>query len=225
MPQDVSVLLVDDESLIQQVFSALLRSGGYSVLTAENGVHALNSLREHVPDLILSDLDMPEMSGFEFLSVVRRRFSGIKVVAMSGAFSKNEIPAGLCADAFFPKGIHHPRVLLQIVKDVLDGERTEMAWKQTIESPVWAAQILSGDGDEPSIILTCPDCFRSYPRSFTESNVMLPQQAECACCGNLINYSVIKTFFNSDSLRHQPALSLVAQHAIRLQAKLDKIRA
>jgi CheY-like chemotaxis protein len=225
MPQDTSVLLVDDEHLVQQVFSALLRSAGYSVRTADNGVQALNSLREHVPDLILSDLDMPEMSGFEFLSVVRRRFSGIKVVAMSGAFSKNEIPAGLCADAFFPKGIHHPKVLLQILREVLHGERTEMAWKQTIESPVWAAQILSGDGDEPSIILTCPDCFRSYPHSFTEANVMLPQQAECVCCGNLINYSVIKTFFTSAPQLHQPALSLVAQHPVRPQIEQDRIRA
>jgi CheY-like chemotaxis protein len=226
MPQDnISILLVDDEHLIQQSFAALLRATGYSVRTADNGVTALSSLRGHVPNLILSDLDMPEMSGFEFLSVVRRRFSGIKVVAMSGAFSKNEIPAGLCADAFFPKGVHHPKVLLQIIKDVLAGERTEMAWKQTIESPVWAAQILYGDDVEPSIILTCPDCLRSYPHSFFEANIMLPQQAECACCGNLINYSVIKTFFTSVTARHQPTLSLVAQPPGRPQIKLSKIPA
>jgi hypothetical protein len=54
---------------------------------------------------------------------------------------------------------------------------------------------------------------------------MLPQQAECACCGNLINYSVIKTFSTSVRLRHQAALSLVAQHLDRPQIKLNKIRA
>ncbi len=69
-----SLLLVDDNSLILEAYSAVLRSVGYTVQTAENGVEALKSLREHVPDLILSDLDMPVMSGFEFLSIVPSAF-------------------------------------------------------------------------------------------------------------------------------------------------------
>ena len=69
--------------------------------------------------IILSDLNMPRMSGFEFLSLVRRRFPAIRysirVIAMSGAFSGDDIPPGIAADAFYEKG---PNLspLLQIVK-------------------------------------------------------------------------------------------------------------
>ena len=57
-----------------------------------------------VPDVILSDLNMPGMSGFEFLSVVRRRFPTVKVIAMSSAFAVDDIPPGVAADAFYQKG-------------------------------------------------------------------------------------------------------------------------
>jgi hypothetical protein len=47
---------------------------------------------------------MPEMSGFELLSIVRRQFPTISLVAMSGAFSGTQIPCGVTADAFYEKG-------------------------------------------------------------------------------------------------------------------------
>jgi CheY-like chemotaxis protein len=52
----------------------LLHKEGYQVTTANNGFDALLKLKEVVPEVIISDLNMPKMSGFEFLSVVRRRF-------------------------------------------------------------------------------------------------------------------------------------------------------
>jgi CheY-like chemotaxis protein len=77
---------------------------GYSVRSAQDGFSALVEIRKDVPDIILSDLNMPGMSGFELLSVVRRRFPSIRVIAMSGAFSGDEMPSGVDADAFYPKG-------------------------------------------------------------------------------------------------------------------------
>jgi DNA-binding NtrC family response regulator len=56
------------------------------------------------PTLCCRDLNMPGMSGLEFLFVVRRRFPNIGVIAMSGAFSGNVIPPGGTADAFLEKG-------------------------------------------------------------------------------------------------------------------------
>jgi len=74
------------------------------VLPAADGVVALEELRTEVPDSLLSDLYMPRMSGFELLPVVRQRFPMTRVVAMSSAFSGNEVPARVAADAFYPKG-------------------------------------------------------------------------------------------------------------------------
>ncbi len=55
------------------------------------------------------------MSGFELLSVVRRRFPAIQVIAMSGAYSCDGVPPGVAADAFYQKGTH-PGLLFRIVK-------------------------------------------------------------------------------------------------------------
>ena len=65
---------------------------------------ALSTIRQEIPDILLSDLNMPGMSGFELLAVVRQRFPGIKTIVMSGANFGNGIPAGVVADAFYGKG-------------------------------------------------------------------------------------------------------------------------
>ena len=54
--------------------SHVLTEIGYRVRSAEDGFSALREMRHEVPDILLSDLNMPGMSGFELLSVVRRRF-------------------------------------------------------------------------------------------------------------------------------------------------------
>ena len=90
----------------------LLKSAGYDVRTAEHGFDALLQLGNVLPDVIVSDLNMPQMSGFEFLSVVRRRFPEIPVIAVSGAYDfGDQVPGGVIADAFYSKGRHHPEEL------------------------------------------------------------------------------------------------------------------
>ena len=80
------VLIVDDELSVRTSMSQLLTEVGYRARTAEDGFSALVELRKEVPDILLSDLNMPNMSGYELLSVVRRRFPAIQTIAMSGAF-------------------------------------------------------------------------------------------------------------------------------------------
>lgn len=68
------VLLVDDEPLIRTVISGYLVAAGYVVRAAVDGLDAIAKLRAGLPDLIVSDINMPKMSGLEFLDVVRKRF-------------------------------------------------------------------------------------------------------------------------------------------------------
>lgn len=68
-PSKPQILVVDDEASIRESFAMLLTSVGYDVTIAKDGFDALLQLKRSLPDLIGSDLNMPQMSGFEFLSV------------------------------------------------------------------------------------------------------------------------------------------------------------
>src|ERR1035437_7712117 len=93
------VLVVDDEPLIRTTMSLVLGEMGYHVRSAEDGFCALREIHQEMPDILLSDLDMPGMSGFELLSVVGRRFPAVHKIAMSGAYFGSEVPCGASADA------------------------------------------------------------------------------------------------------------------------------
>jgi CheY-like chemotaxis protein len=115
LPNGKSVLVVDDKDCIRTSMSLVLESLGYSVRSAEDGRSALREIRSQNPDILLSDLTMPGMSGFELLIIVRQSFPAIQVIATSGSFSSNEVPDGVLADAFFPKG-SSVSALLQILR-------------------------------------------------------------------------------------------------------------
>ena len=68
----------------------------------------LQILREVVPDLIITDLRMPNMSGFEFLSIMRRRYPHVPTIAISGEFILATTRLGLLCDHFFQKGEYTP---------------------------------------------------------------------------------------------------------------------
>ena len=99
-----TLLIVDDDLSLRLALCDLFDESGYRARCAGDGFSALQEIRREVPDVVLSDLNMPGMSGFEFLSAVRRSFPAIRVIAMSGSFSGNGVPPGVAADAFFEKG-------------------------------------------------------------------------------------------------------------------------
>ena len=68
------ILVVDDEPSIRESLGMLLVAAGYDVAEAENGIIALSHLNRTVPDLIVTDLNMPQMSGIELISHVRSRY-------------------------------------------------------------------------------------------------------------------------------------------------------
>src|SRR5712671_6943728 len=113
------ILIVDDDRSIRSTVAMLLAGKGYEISCAENGFDALLQMKSRVPELVISDLNMPQMSGFEFLSVIRRRFPHVLVVAMSGAYEAGDaVPGGVIADAFYAKGTDKPGTLLKLVADL-----------------------------------------------------------------------------------------------------------
>jgi CheY-like chemotaxis protein len=88
------ILVVNDEPLIRETVRMILEREGYEVLRAADCPEGLHSLSKSLPDLIISDLNMPRMTGFELRAVVRLRFPHIATIAMSGGYSSGEMPAG-----------------------------------------------------------------------------------------------------------------------------------
>ena len=111
------LLIVDDDPAIRIPISAYLTEVGYQVRMAEHGLAGLAEIEKEAPGILLSDLNMPQMSGFELLSVVRRCFPAIRTIAMSATISTQSIPEGVIADAFFQKGDRLPG-LLEVIESL-----------------------------------------------------------------------------------------------------------
>jgi DNA-binding NtrC family response regulator len=109
------ILVVDDKEYIRTTTTLVLEEMGYIARSAEDGIAALREIRKEEPDILLSDLNMPGMSGFELLMEVRRSFPSIQVIAMSGAFFGAGMPVNVLADAFYQKG-SGVSALLQILR-------------------------------------------------------------------------------------------------------------
>jgi len=120
---DKKVLVVDDEIHIVQVVAIKLRNNGFEVLTAENGAQALELACEHSPDLVITDYQMPLMTGVEFIENLRRQpgASDIPVIMLTArGFAiddqkKDDLNVSMCLSKPFS-----PREVLESVREVLN---------------------------------------------------------------------------------------------------------
>ena len=121
-----SVLVVEDNAVNQLVAAGLLRSMGYEVEVAEDGLHALQLLDRRTFDVVLMDVQMPRMDGYAATRVIRGRERGrpTPIVAMTAAAVDGErercLDAGM--DAFLTKPID-PAALGSVLNDLLDEDR------------------------------------------------------------------------------------------------------
>jgi CheY-like chemotaxis protein len=79
-----TILIVDDDELFRTMLDAMLRGEGHQVLSAVNGTEALSVLESHAPDLIMTDILMPDGDGIELISTLNQQARGIPIIAMSG---------------------------------------------------------------------------------------------------------------------------------------------
>ena len=98
-----SILIAEDDESVRTSLAEIFRVLGHRVRCASDGLAALTEISQEIPEILLSDLNMSGMSGFELLPIVRRQFPAISLVAMSGAFSGTQIRCGVTAHAFYPK--------------------------------------------------------------------------------------------------------------------------
>jgi DNA-binding response OmpR family regulator len=116
MEEKKRILVVDDEATLRESLTGQLKAEGYVVSSAEDGDIAIEMLGSTYFDLILLDLKMPHVDGFEVLRFVKEKHPAIKVLVLTG-FSdlKNAIDTkGLGADSFIGKPFDRTELLSTI---------------------------------------------------------------------------------------------------------------
>jgi len=183
------ILVADDDAALLASTAAVLSKEGYLVLTARDGFAALAELQGGLPEIIVSELKMPNMSGFELLAVVRRKFPGIGVVVRSADFCPaGELPEGVLGDHFVRKGENSDFELLEAIRELLHESPLRTAHAKAAIAPAWIPRTATG-----YVVITCPECLRSssvWTRDVRTGEVLT---SICIHCGVGVSYRLDST--------------------------------
>lgn len=180
------IVIADDNALLRDMLAEIFLGYGWCVRTAQDGFTALDMRRDSVPHLILSDLEMDGMSGFELLSIVRRRFPSVRVIAMSGAYSGETVPTGVAADAFYAKADGSVAKLLDIVVEL-----AEVAALESIRSddPFWLSALPILQPPVRSLGVSCLHCMQVVC-FLPVGSLLRYQDVSCPHCHSLVRVKV-----------------------------------
>ena len=148
-----TILVADDEANIRELVTLYLEKEGFSVITASDGRAAVNSARELQPDLIVLDLMMPELSGYEVCRELRRD-SDVPILMLTARGDDVDRIVGLelGADDYLGKPFH-PRELTARVKAILrrSGAAAPRDTGSVVVGPLsidWRRHVVTLDGGE-----------------------------------------------------------------------------
>ena len=122
-----NILLVEDNADAREALALLLENHGYLVRSAADGAEALAEARRQPPDLVITDIEMPGLSGFDVVAQFRSlpELAGIPVIVVSGHNEVQNRVAGfdLGADDFLPKPVHVDELLARVRRHLLRSDR------------------------------------------------------------------------------------------------------
>lgn len=118
-----TVLLVDDDEMVVYALSRYLRRSGLDVIEASNGKEAIARINEQLPDIVVTDIIMPEMEGIGFIMHLQKNHPDLPIIAMSGGSrrvdtSHLETAMALGAIATFEKPFDEEEMVATIRKQV-----------------------------------------------------------------------------------------------------------
>jgi two-component system, OmpR family, alkaline phosphatase synthesis response regulator PhoP len=117
-----TILIVDDEPSILMTIQFLMKQQGYDVLTAERGEDALDLISRYKPDLVLLDIMLPGIDGYEVCEIIRLNpdYGEVEIVFLTAKGHETEIAEGLAlgADAYITKPYSNVELLAK-VKELL----------------------------------------------------------------------------------------------------------
>ena len=119
-----TVLLVEDNLELLDMLAKTLERAGFAVVTAVDGAHALAQMRALIPDVVVTDILMPELDGFELIRTLRAKWPELPIVAMSGiADTPNfrNLALKFGAKAALSKPVNRAH-LVEVMRDVMQPE-------------------------------------------------------------------------------------------------------
>ena len=155
-----NILVVDDLEIDRLLVQGILeKKPGITVIHADNGVEALQRLDEWDIDLVITDLQMPEMDGLELLDHVRQQHSNIPVILMTGAGSEEVAARALLngAAGYIPKS-HVDSLIVSTVKNALDILYADRGFAQ-LASRAFSSKMEFVVDSDPSNIQSLVDLF------------------------------------------------------------------
>ena len=173
--------MVDSDEGVILGCSDALESEGFEVTTARNGFEALNVLRGARPDVVVTELNLPHMSGFELLSVMRKRFPLVSVIATSGEYTAITVPRQAICDVFIPKSADFKADLIKEAHALIRESPIRGSQPKAAVAPVWIPRAVAG-----YIVLTCPECLRSF--SVSEPESASAHEETCIFCGTKVPF-------------------------------------
>ena len=118
-----SILLVEDDQFLIEIYTTKFKQAGFSIGKAEDGEECLKKLKEETPDLLLLDIVLPSLNGWEILRKIKEDevLKNIKVVILSNLGEKDEIEKGikLGATRYLVKAHYTPSEVVEEVKKIL----------------------------------------------------------------------------------------------------------
>src|SRR3982750_549865 len=128
------VMLVEDDNNLREIYEARLLAEGYEIVSAKDGEEALAMAVKERPDLIVSDVMMPKISGFDMLDILRSttETKAIKVIMMTALSSEDQRQRGkqLGADRYLVKSQVGIEDVVRTVHEVLGDAPTAQAQQQ-----------------------------------------------------------------------------------------------
>ena len=122
-------MIVEDDQFLSSIVAEHFMKEGYNVVPAQGGAEALKFLAENVPDIMLLDILMPEMSGLEVLKKVRadNRYKDMPIIVFSNLGQQSDIDEGkkLGADDFLVKAQFTLKEVMDKVKTLLNKKRSQ----------------------------------------------------------------------------------------------------
>ncbi len=175
------IIIVEDEAAFRNIFRDLLESDGYNVLTAEDGESGWLLTRTEIPDVVLLDLALPRLHGFEVLKNIRTDAAtkDVPVIILTVIGEQENVKKGLNLGAtdYLVKGFYSPREILVKINEILTRDQRQTSepsrniktYKLSVkERKLDAARLEQEIGF--SVLFSCPVCSESVVQELIPDN-------------------------------------------------------